>query len=162
MTQEEFLELINTHQGTIHHLLHIYTEDASEKDDLKQEVILQAWKSKDRFQQQSSFNTWLYKVTLHTILTANRKRAKVKTVEIQEAAAVRQAAEADSDQVERLYRAIAALDDLSKTIVTMHLDGFTNPEIADFMGMTTNNLNVKLHRIREKIANHLKRSTNGH
>jgi RNA polymerase sigma-70 factor (ECF subfamily) len=43
----------------------------------------------------------------------------------------------------------------------MHLDGFSNPEIADFIGITINNLNVKLHRIKEKIINSLKEQIHG-
>jgi RNA polymerase sigma-70 factor, ECF subfamily len=40
----------------------------------------------------------------------------------------------------------------------MHLDGFSNSEIADFIGIKLNNLNVKLHRIKEKAVLNLKRS----
>ncbi len=57
MDEKEFLHLINTHQGTIFHLLKLYVPDATDKDDLKQEIILQAWKSRDKFRQESSFNT---------------------------------------------------------------------------------------------------------
>jgi RNA polymerase sigma-70 factor (ECF subfamily) len=38
----------------------------------------------------------------------------------------------------------------------MHLDGFTNQEIAEFIGIKTNNLKVKLHRIKEIIKLNLK------
>lgn len=161
MDEKEFLRLINTHQGTIFHLLKLYVADSADKDDLKQEIILQAWKSKDKFRQQSSFNTWLYKLSLYTILTSKRKQQKINQVNLEEAESLADADKSEQGQVELLYRCIAGLDDLSKTIITMHLDGFSNPEIASFLGVTVNNLNVRLHRIKEKITTYLKASNHG-
>jgi RNA polymerase sigma-70 factor (ECF subfamily) len=161
MDEKEFLQLINTHQGTIFHLLKLYVPDAADKDDLKQEIILQAWKSRDKFRQESSFNTWLYKLSLYTILTSKRKQQKISQVNLEEAEGLAYPDKPDQEQVELLYRCISGLDDLNKTIITMHLDGFSNPEIAVFMGVTVNNLTVKLHRIKEKITNYLKAATYG-
>lgn len=156
MDEKEFLQLINAHQGTIFHLLKLYIHDTADKDDLMQEIILQAWKSKDKFRQESSFNTWLYKLSLYTILTSKRKQQKISQVNLEEAEGLANADKPDQEQVELLYRCISGLDDLNKTIITMHLDGFSNAEIAVFMGVTANNLTVKLHRIKEKITNYLK------
>jgi RNA polymerase sigma factor (sigma-70 family) len=161
MNEREFLELINAHQATIRHLLRLYVHDPEDKEDLKQEIILQAWKSKDSFRRQSSFNTWLYKLALYTILTSRRKQAKINQVDLDEAERLHDPENPEQEEVKLLYKCIAELDDLSKTIITMHLDGFSNPEIAEFMGITVNNLNVKLHRIKEKITNYLKGMTYG-
>lgn len=161
MSEKEFLQLINTHQGTIFHLLGLYLNDPSDKDDLKQEIILQAWKSKDKFRQASSFNTWLYKISLYTILTSKRKQQQINLVNLEEAELIAHSESTNQAQVELLHRYIASLDDISKTIITMHLDGFSNIEIADFLGITVNNSNVKLHRIKEKITHHLKSRTHG-
>lgn len=161
MDEKEFLRLINAHQGTIFHLLRLYIHDTADKDDLMQEIILQAWKSKDKFRQESSFNTWLYKLSLYTILTSKRKQQKISQVNLEEAEGLANADKPDQEQVELLYRCISGLDDLNKTIITMHLDGFSNAEIAVFMGVTANNLTVKLHRIKEKITNYLKARSHG-
>jgi RNA polymerase sigma-70 factor (ECF subfamily) len=161
MTEKEFLDLIHTHQGTIHHLLKLYVQDTQDKDDLKQEIILQAWRSKDKFRQESSFNTWLYKLSLYTILTSRRKKEKIKQVDLEEAEKVHDQSNPEREEVELLYKLISELDDLSKTVITMHLDGFSNPEIAIFMGVSTNNLNVKLHRIKERITKKIIGRTNG-
>jgi RNA polymerase sigma-70 factor (ECF subfamily) len=155
MTEREFLERINTHKGTIYHLLRLYVTDPEDREDIKQEIILQAWKSKDNFLNQSSFNTWLYKLSLYTILTSKKKWYKINTVNLEEAEGIAAAGNPAYGEGELLYRCIAGLDDLSKTVITMHLDGFSNPEIAHFIGVSINHLNVKLHRIKEKITQHL-------
>lgn len=161
MGEKEFLELINAHQATIHHLLRLYCQDADDKDDLKQEIILQAWKSKDKFLNQSSFNTWLYKLSLYTILTSKRKQGKIQQVNLEAAENLPAIERPEQRKVDLLYACIAGLDDVSKTIITMHLDGFSNAEIAAFLGVSVNNLGVKLHRIKEKITIHLKASNHG-
>ncbi len=161
MTEKEFLDLISTHQATIHHLLKLYVQDTQDKNDLKQEIILQAWRSKDKFRRESSFNTWLYKLSLYTILTSKRKQGKIKQVDLEEAEKVHEQGNPEREEVELLYKLISELDDLSKTVITMHLDGFSNPEIAVFLGVSTNNLNVKLHRIKEKITKKITGGTNG-
>ncbi|EKB51187.1 RNA polymerase sigma factor [Cecembia lonarensis] len=161
MGEKEFLHLINAHQGTIFHLLGLYVPDPADKDDLKQEIILQAWKSKDKFRQESSFNTWLYKLSLYTILTSKRKQGKIQQVNLEAAESLPAIEKPEQRQVDLLYACIAGLDDVNKTIITMHLDGFSNAEIAAFLGVSVNNLGVKLHRIKEKITTHLKASNHG-
>ena len=40
-------------------------------------------------------------------------------------------------------------------IISMHLDGYDNGEIADLMGISNNHVAVKLHRIKEQLSNFL-------
>lgn len=161
MSEAQFLEHINSNRKTIYHLINLYVQNLEEREDLKQEIIFQAWKSKDSFRNQSSFNTWLYKLSLFTIITAKKKQSKMVLVGLKDTHSIEHEENTKSDQAELLYKHMAQLDYLSKTILTMHLDGFSNPEIADFIGITINNLNVKLHRIKEKITNSLKERIHG-
>lgn len=156
MSESQFLEHINSNRKTIYHLINLYVQDEEEREDLKQEIIFQAWKSKDSFRHQSSFNTWLYKLSLFTIITAKKKQSKMVLVDLKDAHSIENEENTNNDQAELLYKQMSQLDYLSRTILTMHLDGFSNPEIADFIGITINNLNVKLHRVKEKITNSLK------
>jgi RNA polymerase sigma-70 factor (ECF subfamily) len=161
MSEAQFLEHINSNRKTIYHLINIYVQNVEEREDLKQEIIFQAWKSKDSFRYQSSFNTWLYKLSLFTIITAKKKQSKMVLVDLKDAHSIENEENTKNDQAELLYKQMTQLDYLSRTILTMHLDGFSNPEIADFIGITINNLNVKLHRIKEKIINSLKEQIHG-
>lgn len=161
MSEAEFLEHINSNRKTIYHLINIYVQNVEEREDLIQEIIFQAWKSKDSFRHQSSFNTWLYKLSLFTIITAKKKQSKMILVDLKDAHSIENEENTKNDQSEILYKQMTQLDYLSRTILTMHLDGFSNPEIADFIGITINNLNVKLHRIKKKITNSLKEQIHG-
>lgn len=99
MTDSEFIGLINSNQATINYLLNLYVQDKIEKEDLKQEIIYQAWKGKDKFLQKSSFNTWLYKVSLYTILTFKRKNEKFIKVNLEIADSNNNSEELTNDNV---------------------------------------------------------------
>lgn len=158
MTEQEFLNAINNNRGIIYKLLNLYVDDPTESEDLYQEILLQVWSAKERFRGDSKFSTWLYKICLYTILTAKRKNEPKKTISLEDTW-YEPSTEEDherNEQAERLYNAIKKLEPIEKSMITMHLDGFSNPEIAEFFGITVNHCNVKLFRIREKLANILK------
>jgi len=60
-SENEFVGLIQQHSGIIYKIINLYVEEEEEdKRDLHQEILLQSWKSYQRFKGNSSFATWLY------------------------------------------------------------------------------------------------------
>ena len=55
-----------------------------------------------------------------------------------------------------LRQAIRMLDETDRAIISMHLDGFDNNEIAVVLGISKNHVAVKLHRSKEQLSNLLK------
>lgn len=137
-------------------------DDPEDSRDLKQEIQLQAWKAKERFRGDSMFSTWLYRVALNTVLTFQRKnKRKVATSDIDKAQAIGHAPSEKSERSELLLRAIKNLNDVDKTIITLHLEDYDNGEIADIIGLTKNNVGVKLYRIKDQLKKKLNDSPNG-
>jgi RNA polymerase sigma-70 factor (ECF subfamily) len=66
-----------------------------------------------------------------------------------------------SDESELLFRAIKLLNDVDKTIITLHLDDYSNEEISEITGLTKNNVAVKLHRIKSQLTKQLNPEENG-
>ena len=157
MDPEKFLQLIRNNQGIIYKLVGLYAQSAEDKKDLYQEIMYQAWKGMPTFKGEAKFSTWLYRLCLNTILTYQRKQGRLVYKESLEAVspAVPHAS-VQAAEHERLYWAIRQLQETDRAIISMHLDGFENPEIADIMGISTNHINVKLHRIKQKLAELLK------
>jgi DNA-directed RNA polymerase specialized sigma24 family protein len=58
--------------------------------------------------------------------------------------------------VDSLRHAIRCLAETDRAIISMHLDGFENAEIASVIGISTNHIAVKLHRIKQQLAKLLK------
>lgn len=160
MSEKEFIEKVQQHSGIIHKILYLYVDDSEDSRDLKQEIQLQAWKAKDRFRGDSQFSTWLYRVALNTVLTFKRKK-QVPTSEILETDFAKEHPKENSEQSDILLRAIKSLNDIDKTIITLHLEDYDNPEIADITGLSKNNVGVKLHRIKDQLKKKINDRPNG-
>jgi RNA polymerase sigma factor (sigma-70 family) len=152
-----FLEEIRQNQKIIYKLVGLYANDTEEKKDLYQEILLQAWKSWSAFRNESKFSTWLYRICLNTILTQKRKPNKINFTDSLEhlSTSVQNKATQDEDVI-RLRLAIRQLTEIDRAIISMNLDGYDNNEIAETMGISNNNVAVKLHRIKQQLSNLLK------
>ncbi len=154
MNETTFLEQVRQNQGIIYKLVSLYANDAEEKKDLYQEVLLQAWKGWHTFRQESKFSTWLYRICLNTIFTQQRKKHRVEYKESLEAfsPAIQNGVFINEDVV-RLRQAIRQLSETDRAIISIHLDGYENSEVADMLGISNNNVAVKLHRIKQQLGN---------
>ncbi|MBC8034282.1 MAG: sigma-70 family RNA polymerase sigma factor [Chitinophagaceae bacterium] len=157
MSESAFLEQLRSNQGIIYKLVSLYAADSEDRKDLYQEIVLQAWKSWRGYRGDSKFSTWLYRVSLNTILTQKRKSAKAdKKDSFTELQDVRTTADDVNHDLKELQWAIRRLSETDRAIISMNLDGYDNSEIADIVGITNNNVAVKLHRIKQQLANILK------
>jgi RNA polymerase sigma-70 factor (ECF subfamily) len=61
-----------------------------------------------------------------------------------------------------LYQAINQLSDIEKAIIMLYMEEKNYDDIADIMGMTRNNVGVKINRIKKKLKNLYKKVENGY
>ncbi|GAB4420202.1 MAG: RNA polymerase sigma factor [Bacteroidia bacterium] len=151
--EQAFLSLIHTHRGIITKLVRLYVDHREDQRDLTQEIILQAWKSYDRFEGRSAFSTWLYRVTLNTVLTYRRKYQPEPLPESFQMAAPGR----DYESSQLLLWAMKQLRDVERMIVALHLEGYDNTEIAQIVGLTPNHVAVKLHRAKKRLTDLIQR-----
>ena len=156
----EFTELIDQNRGIIYKVIRLYIRHEEDERDLFQEILCQAWRSFPHFKGNSKFSTWLYRVALNTVLTFKRRPQVVIPPEdlsqLKYATGERHHA---NEEIEALYLAIRELNEIDRMIISLHLDGYLNEEIAEIAGLTKNNTAVKLHRIKETLVNRLKSLT---
>lgn len=154
-----FITLIQEHERIIHKVIGLYIDNKEDKKDCYQEIMVQSWKAYDRFEGRSRFSTWLYKVCLNTALTFKKRQPK-ETGPIEEVTHI--AEQRPVEKSETLYLIIKQLNEVDKMIITLHLEGYKNPEISEITGMATNNINVKIHRIKNHIIESFKIYNHGH
>lgn len=155
MSEKVFLLKIKEHQNIIYKLVHLYAVNEENKKDLYQEILLQAWKSYPSFKGVSKFSTWLYRLSLNTIFTVRRKVDRIEFTDTNKLDN-HLASTTNSDEKERLYKAIRTLPETERAIISLHLDGYDNKEIAEIMGISGNLVGVKLHRGKQQLNNLLK------
>ena len=156
MTEEEkkFVNLINEHQGLIHKVCIMYEHDPDIRDDLFQEIVLQLWKSFHTFRGEAKITTWMYRIALNTAISGFRKQNRyVKTEDIQEKHFnISEHVTDDRDEdFQKLQWAIRHLSEIERAMIMMALEEVPYEEIAETIGITQNNVRVRMNRIREKL-----------
>ena len=149
--KQNFLQITNQNRGLIRSLCQLYFGSAEDQKDAFQDVILQLWKSFDSFRGEAAISTWIYRVSLNTILAIIRKEKKVVAVEpIDERHLLISNAKADDD-VELLLIIIQSLKDIDKAIVILHLEGYQNKEIAEILHLSPSNVSTRFNRIKARL-----------
>jgi RNA polymerase sigma factor (sigma-70 family) len=158
VSKQEFLQLLQANQGIIYKLVALYAQNVEEKKDLYQEVVLQTWKAWPNFRGDAKFSTWLYRICLNTILTQQRKPYQVDTkTDLDHYQLTAENTAEKNQEAQRLRLAIRQLAETDRAIVSLHLDGYDNNEIAQIVGIASNHVAVKLFRIKQQLANLLKK-----
>ena len=157
--EKEFVQLVQQNAGIIHKVIHLYVDHPEDRRDLYQEVLLQAWKSYAGFKGEAAFSTWLYRISLNTVLTF-RRRQRVPISELpNKLDLASEPARHNSEDSELLWLAIKQLNEIDRVIITLHLDGYNNEEIAEVTGLNKNNTTVRLHRAKQSVVQRLKNWT---
>lgn len=154
MVQQSFIQLLNDHQNIIHKVCSLYMDNKDNREDLFQEISLQAYKSFTNFKGDSKFSTWLYRVALNTAITYFKKEKKKEQLNFQMAL---QPIECSNDnaiieeQLNAMYKAIACLNKIDKALVMLYLEDYSYIEISDMLGISANNVAVKMNRLKVKL-----------
>ena len=153
--ENKFIKLINEHQGLIHKVCIMYESDRDVRNDLFQEIVLQLWRSFNSFRGESKITTWMYRIALNTAISGYRKQTRnVKTEDLNEMhfnISEQYGADDVEENVQKLQWAIRQLSDIERAMVMMALEEISYDEIAETIGITQNNVRVRMNRIREKL-----------
>jgi len=164
MTQEEFVRQVQANQGIIQKICGLYGQTQPDREDLFQEIIVQLWKAVPKFQEQSRFSTWLYRVALNTAISDFRKKRRALPVIQTEVASLEIESELIDDKDERLktlYAAISRLQEIDKAIVMLYLEDKSYDEMEDIVGISASTLRVRMNRIKEKLRELTKNTSHG-
>ncbi len=151
---EQFISLLEKNLGIILKISKAYTNTAQDHEDLVNDIAYEIWKSLPNFEGRSKVSTWIYRVALNTAINY-RKNTRKKKDFLQDAIGF-QADEPSSEmdpnpQVELLYDCIAELDEFSKAIILLYLDGYKHEEIAEITGISRTNVGTRISRIKAQL-----------
>ena len=92
-------------------------------------------------------------MALNTAITFYRKEKRQPEVIGFELLPEVQSEEADpiEDQLQAMYKAIGNLSNIDKAIVMLYLEDYSYHEIGEVVGITANNVAVKMNRIKSKL-----------
>lgn len=150
-----FSDMINEYRFLILKVCRMYARDEANFQDLFQEVVIQLWKSYKSFQGRSKFSTWIYRVALNTCISATKlKKRRIQTtpLEVYHIGQVQDEYDHETDvQIKKLHQAIKQLKETDRGIITLYLEEKSYEEIAEIIGITVNNVGVKINRIKSRL-----------
>lgn len=146
--QDEFIGQIQLHQALLNKLVYLYADQTEDRKDLHQEILLQAWRSFPGFRGDAKFSTWLYRVGLNVSLTKLNDRKQRLSAELDESIPAYPGSFESDEQLRYVLQQFSVLD---RTLLAMNIDGYSQDEIAETLGISAGNVRTKLHRIRQKI-----------
>ena len=140
--------------GIIIKICRAYTHSQEDFEDYYQEVCLQIWRSRDNFNAESKWSTWVYKVALNVCLTHLKQRKKGEQQFVSDALPdeVYDDSKAfGSDELNLLYNAIKHLSELDRAVILLYLEEKPYAEIGEIIGANTNSIGVRITRIKERL-----------
>ncbi|MFO7616991.1 MAG: sigma-70 family RNA polymerase sigma factor [Bacteroidales bacterium] len=152
--ESRFLEMMEGCKGMILRICSLYTRNREEFRDLYQDILLQAWRAFDSFRGESRRSTWLYRIAVNTAILNFRKAARSRIELSQETGLYNLSDPGTPDRTDdfaRLHDAIRQLQEVDRAIILMYLEELPHEEIAGVIGMTVNNLNVRILRVKSKL-----------
>lgn len=124
--------------------------------DLAQEVFINVWNALPGFKGNSTYKTWIYRITVNSCLNYLRNKKEQANIPIE---TIEQNHTDESQPLEseiaKLYSAIGLLPEIDRLIIMMVLNEIDYDEIAQVMGLSSGNLRVRIHRIKKNLKNHL-------
>lgn len=163
-----FDQLILKYRERLFGVIYNMTSNREDTADLTQDAFIKAFQSINRFQGQSSFFTWLYRIAINSTLTHLRKNRlrtffsleKVdendrQSAEVIEALTDNSGAQRDTfvrELQERLNEAMQKLSIKHRTVVTLfEIDGLSHQEIAEIMNCSVGTVRSRLHYAKQLL-----------
>ena len=155
-----FEQLVLRHQELVFSLAYKLTGNREMANDVAQEAFIRAWKAIEKFRGDSTFSTWIYRITVNTAWTLRKKAKKHNTLNIEdtyEPIVIDEKKDPEmvainSDLSSVLSKALNNLPVEQRIIVELkNIEGRSHKEIADYLDISVTAAKVRLHRAHQKL-----------
>lgn len=173
--QECFSEIINRYTEKVANLALRIARNHEDAEEILQDVFVTVYRKVDKFEGKSAFSSWLYRITVNTAFMKLRKRKQQQSVSLEESApGYKDSWMSDRSEVsdvnfitarhelrEQIDQAVAKLPEEYRAIFILRdVDGLSNQEVAEILGVTIPAIKSRLHRSRLMLRKRLQRYFN--
>ena len=155
-----FEQLVIRHQDLVFSLAYKLTGNREMANDVAQEAFIRAGKAIEKFRGDSTFSTWIYRITVNTAWTLRRKAKKHNTLNIDdtyEPIIIDEKKDPElvainSDLSSVLINALDKIPIEQRIIVELkNIEGRSHKEIAEYLDISVTAAKVRLHRAHQKL-----------
>lgn len=158
-----FERIYRANVGRVHALALRLTADGQRAEELVQDAFVRAWEKLGSFRGESSFPTWMHRLTVNVFLLSTRSSKRRDAREEVHAEVPDHPAGGDDGPLGPegrmdLERAIARLPEGARTAFVLHeLQGYSHEEIASLTGVAAATIRAQLFRARRRLMEALDR-----
>jgi len=154
-----FRELVLEHSHAMFRLAWRLTSDETAAEDIVQEAFIKAWRKIGDFRMESSFKSWLHRITVNTAMDYLRKHVRRKQFETEtpeyETAELAGTTPDTGTQIDISTQTQAAMMNLSESertaLLLKHYEGHSINEVARIMEITTGACKQNIFRAVKKM-----------
>ena len=155
---ERFVQLLEEHKRILYKIANAYCADAEDRRDLVQEMVVQLWRSFPRYDDRLKFSTWMYRIGMNVAISflrsegrRGRETVAIEQVELIDTAAADRVLGEVGDDVRLLQRLVAQLDEMSRALILLYLEGYSHAEMAEVLGISVTNVGTRINRIKNRL-----------
>ena len=161
--QPAFVEIMRRHKAHVHRLTARMIGDEDEALDLVQETFVSAHQALRRYDPERPMRAWLARIAINKCRDWRRRRAVRRlisfilpiehAVDTPDKAAMADVVVADRQEMVHVTNAIALLPvNLRETLVLRTIDGLTQTETAEALGVSEKTVETRLYRARARLS----------
>lgn len=146
---DAFAELVRAYERRVASVLYRLLDDPRDVEEATQDVFVQAWRNLGRFRGDAQLFTWLYRIAVNeALMRRRRKRPDVQELDERLAAAP----DPEPGLRDLLVRELAALPfEHRAAVVLRDVEGLTNAEVAEALGVSVAAAKSRIHRGRMQV-----------
>lgn len=157
--EQVFNTIYQQHYSKVYRLCKGYFNgNESIANDATQETFIKVWQKLSSFKNEANISTWIFRIAANTCLLHLRKASTQKEIKVDilpEKKLEEYNVEAE-EQLKKMYACIRQLDETNRMIILLTLEGVEYAAIAYVIGISEENLRVKIHRIKKELTNCVK------
>lgn len=171
--ESSFEEIIHRYETKVHNLAMRLTRNSEDAEEVLQDVFVTVYRKIEGFQGKAKFSSWLYRITVNAAFMKLRKRKQDQSVSLDDmlpnfqskAAAPKNGYGGACDHMAfskeirgALEGAIGKLpDDYRAVFILRDIDGLSNKEVGQILGLSIPAVKSRLHRSRLMLRKRLRR-----
>jgi RNA polymerase sigma-70 factor (ECF subfamily) len=159
-----FEELVNRYKRPLFSIVYRMIGQYQEAEDITQEVFINVYEKLYQFDSNKKFGPWIYRIATNASISALRKKKKVITLDFNETygKAYEDYYLADSGDPQLMFereelkiftdKAINELPENYRVVIMLRYQmDLNNQEIAEVLGVSKENVEVRVHRARKAL-----------
>lgn len=149
-----FEELYSRYVQKVYHRCYSMTKDQAQAQDFTHDIFIKMFAHLDRFQERSSFSTWLYSISYNYCVDQIKRSKRLPVSSLEDD--FDYGSSDDSDDREhtlvQLKRAVESLSDQEAHILRLkYQDGLDIMQIAEEMKLSESAVKMRLKRSRDRV-----------